>query len=63
MTECIEHYVPLPVAARQIGISPGRLRQLVAARRVVGARRVGRDWLVPVPVRIIALPRGRRPRR
>ena len=45
----------LPVAkfaARQ-GISPARVRKLCAVGRVVGARKVGKVWVVPADAHII----------
>jgi excisionase family DNA binding protein len=35
-------------AADRLGLSARRVRQLADAGRLPGARRVGRDWLVPV---------------
>jgi hypothetical protein len=48
-------------AARE-GVSRARVLQLLAARRVAGAQRIGRLWAIPAPARIERRPPGR-PRR
>jgi len=40
-------------AAAALGLSEQRIRQLLAMGRIVGARRLGRDWAIPAPARII----------
>ena len=45
-------------AAKQVGLSSRRLRQLLAQGRVKDARMIGRSWIVPVPVEILPSPRG-----
>ena len=40
--------VTIAAAADALGISPVRMRQLCQARRVRGAEKIGRDWMVPV---------------
>lgn len=37
----------LTQAAARVGRTPARLRQLIAADAIKGARKVGRDWYVP----------------
>lgn len=37
----------LTVAAKRLGRTPGRLRQLCLAGSIKGARKVGRDWYIP----------------
>ncbi|MBM3933067.1 MAG: DUF2283 domain-containing protein [SAR202 cluster bacterium] len=46
------------MAAREIGVSGSRMRQLLAAGRIQGARKLGRDWIVPTPVRMVPGERG-----
>jgi hypothetical protein len=45
-------------AARE-GVSRARVLQLLAARRVAGARRTGHQWTIPAAARIERLPPGR----
>ena len=47
-----EEWVTVAEAAEQLGVSAGRIRQLLGQGRVHGARRSGRDWLIPTPVDI-----------
>ena len=39
--------VSLPQYARSRGLTPQRIRQLIDRRRVPGARKIGRNWLIP----------------
>ena len=48
-------------AAAELNVSQARVRQLCLADLIVGAERVGRDWMIPSPVVRHVLPRGRRP--
>lgn len=43
------------------GVSTIRVRQFIAEGRIAGARKLGRDWLIPerAVVRASANPRGR----
>lgn len=50
-------------AARELGISRRRIRQLLSSGRVVGARQVGRWWIIPSPVQVVAGKRGPKPKR
>lgn len=50
--------VTVAEAARVLGVTTGRVRQLLTARRIDGARKHGRDWVIPVPV-IVLRGRGR----
>ena len=45
-------------AAKQVGLSSRRLRQLLAQGRVRDARMIGGSWITPVPVEILPSPRG-----
>ena len=45
-------------AARELGISRRRMQQLLLGQRVVGARQVGRLWIVPTPVRVVVASKG-----
>jgi len=48
-------------AAEQIGLTQGRIRQLLREERIPGALKVGRDWLIPDAFTVAppARPRGR----
>ena len=39
-------------AAHILGVSEGRVRQLLNEGRIEGARHFGRDWAIPVPIKI-----------
>ena len=45
-------------AARRLGVSERRLRQLAQDGRVRGAAKVGAEWLIPTPVEVIPGKRG-----
>jgi len=47
-------YVNASEAARRLDppISGERVRQLCKAKRITGARKLGRDWWIPLPIRI-----------
>lgn len=45
-------------AGRELGISPGRVRQLVQEGRLRGVK-VGRDWLIRTPLKDPRKPEGR----
>lgn len=53
----------LPVAkfAARIGVSPARVRQLCAVGRVLGARKVGKVWVVQPDSYIVPVQRRRPP--
>ncbi|MBM3933215.1 MAG: helix-turn-helix domain-containing protein [SAR202 cluster bacterium] len=46
-------------AAEILNVTEGRVRQLCAARRIKGAYRAGRDWLIPLPIEMTPGARGR----
>jgi predicted nucleotidyltransferase len=48
--------------ARARGVSPQRIRQLLAAGRIAGALRVGGRWAIPADAPIRRTPAGRPPR-
>ena len=52
--------VPVRAAAAELGVSVGRVRQLCLSGLIVGAERMGRDWMIPSPVVRKVLTRGRR---
>ena len=54
--------VTVSQAAEELGISAARVRALCGEGRIVGARKIGRDWLIPTPIKRIPVRRGR-PRR
>ena len=45
-------------AAKELGMSVRRLQALLQQGRVEGARKVGRDWVIPSPVRVSPGTRG-----
>ena len=47
-------------AAAALGVSVQRIRKLLLAGRIVGAEKVGRDWVIPTPVRVTPGKRGPR---
>src|SRR6266700_1030582 len=51
--------------ASREGVTRARVLQWLAARRLAGARRIGRHWVIPAPAaierRAPGRPRGRRP--
>ena len=49
-------------AARVLGVTPARVRQLLADDRIPGAHRVGRDWLIPNPPAVVPRTKGPAPR-
>ncbi len=50
-------------AAKRLGLTPGRIRELCIARRIKGARLVGRTWLIPENFEVTPGTRGPKPRR
>ena len=52
-------FVTAQRAAAECGVSLSRIRQLLQQRRVEGAKKFGRQWLVPTPV--VVLPPTRDP--
>ncbi|HXF67427.1 MAG TPA: helix-turn-helix domain-containing protein [Burkholderiales bacterium] len=58
----VERFCTVAEAAAVLGVTPGRVRQLLSEGRIIGARKHGRDWLIPAPVRVREVPRGRPPR-
>lgn len=55
-----QQLVSVPEAAKALGVSPQRIHELLRAGRIVGAQRVGRYWVIPAPVKVLAPQRGRR---
>lgn len=39
-------------AATQLGVTPRRVRALLGQHRIVGAVKMGRDWLIPDRVQV-----------
>ena len=50
-------YLTIRQAAKMTGYSRDHMYRMVERRQVVGAIKLGRDWLIPRPVRFIR--RGR----
>ena len=40
-------------AAEELGLTPGRVRQLCQAGRIKGAQKFGNGWAIPSPVKVI----------
>lgn len=55
-----EEITTVAEAAHELGVSERRVRALCAEGRVVGARRIGRDWVIPRPIRVLPGVRGPR---
>lgn len=47
-------------AARELGVSPRRIRALLAQGRIAGAVKLGREWVIPAPVRKLPPARSRK---
>ena len=45
--ETMESFVTSDAAAKQVGVSGRRLRQLLKQGRVKNARKVGKQWIIP----------------
>ena len=50
--------VTVKEAARRLGISERRVRQLAGEGRVRGATKAGAEWLIPTPVELVPGRRG-----
>jgi len=46
-------------AAESLGVSVPRVQALLRQGRIVGAQKVGRDWVIPAPVKVKAGSRTR----
>ena len=55
-------FVTMADAARELGISRHRVKQLCEAGSLVGARKVGKRWEIPSPVHRVQRRVGRPPR-
>ena len=51
-------FLTIEELALRLGVTARRARALAASGRVVGAVKVGRDWLIPIAVRIAPGKRG-----
>lgn len=53
--------ITLKQFAEKHGLTDSRVRQLIAEARIAGARKLGRDWMIPnrAVIRPPANPRGR----
>lgn len=54
--------VTAATAAKQLGVTASRIRQLAIAGRIKGAARLGRDWVMPSPVKVSKVQQGRPPK-
>ena len=55
-----EEIATVAEAAAELGVSERRVRTLCSEGRIVGARRVGRDWVIPRPIRVLPATKGPR---
>lgn len=55
-----EEIATVAEAAAELGVSERRVRTLCSEGRIIGARRVGRDWVIPRPIRVLPGERGPR---
>lgn len=46
-------FVTTAEAARELNVSSRMVRFLLAQDRIPGAMKVGRDWVIPSPVRVL----------
>jgi len=46
-------------ASAELNVSERRVRKLCLDGRIAGAQRIGRDWVIPSPVQVAAVKRGR----
>ena len=51
--ETEKNYGTTEKAAEDRGVSPRRIRQLLRERRIQGAVKLGRQWIIPIPVVIL----------
>lgn len=58
MKDSSESLLTAEQAARELNISPRRMRQLLRDGRVEGARRVGRSWMIPTALTVDPGSRG-----
>ncbi|MCL8207233.1 MAG: helix-turn-helix domain-containing protein [Actinomycetia bacterium] len=45
-------WVTTTEAAALLGVNPSRVRQLLLAGRIVGARKAAGTWLIPTPIQV-----------
>ncbi len=50
--------VGVPDASIELGVSPRRVHQLLDGNRIEGAQKIGRDWVMPTPVKVKVGSRG-----
>ena len=55
-TEAEKIYGTTEKAAEDRGVSSRRIRQLLRERRIQGAVKLGRQWIIPIPVVILPPP-------
>ena len=55
-----EKLITVKEAAYELALSAIRVRQLCQQGRVKGARKIGRDWVIPTPIEVapVTRPRG-----
>ena len=45
-------------ASHELGVNTSRVVQLLLAGRIKGARKIGRDWVIPSPIKVRPGSRG-----
>lgn len=60
MLELYGTYASVQEAAQILGMTDGRIRQMLLAERIPGAVKTGRDWLIPVIDGVITTAHQRR---
>lgn len=53
------HFVSTTEAGEELGITSSRMRRLLLDGRVKGAKKIGRNWVIPTPIMISRGSRGR----
>ncbi len=54
------HFIGTRQAGEELGVSADRIRKLVLDGRVPGAKKAGKEWLIPTPIQITPGTRGRK---
>ena len=45
--------ISVQAAAKALGVSERHMRRLAAKGRIRGAKKIGRDWLIPGPPKVL----------
>jgi excisionase family DNA binding protein len=55
----LNEFISVQAAAAALGVSARHVRRLARKGRLRGAQKPGRDWLIPSPVIVLPVSRGR----